>query len=121
MNGFIKSLKEVAKMKDNNSLYIAEMLVEQRKQAGKLQEELSSRYPLYSVFKKGNPSWVRKKSGKAFICNFERDSIYWISALSPLSNSRIETIISHLDSMSSENRHHCPKHRCDIASKIKVP
>ena len=27
-------------MKDNNSLYIAEMLVEQRKQAGKLQEEL---------------------------------------------------------------------------------
>ena len=41
MNGFIKSLKEVAKMKDNNSLYIAEMLVDQRKQAGKLQEELA--------------------------------------------------------------------------------
>ena len=41
MNGFIKSLKEVGKMKDNYSLHIAEMLVEQRKKSGKLQEDLA--------------------------------------------------------------------------------
>ena len=82
MNGFIKSLKEVGKMKDNYSLHIAEMLVEQRKKSGKLQEDLA-RY--CGVSKSAVSKWEK---------GISRPSIFYLPKIASFYHITIQKLLT---------------------------